>query len=52
MALMERPIVTTLSDGGKCWEHKYEKFVVASTKSTTVVPNSFALAVALVKNLS
>ena len=26
MALMERPIVTTLSDGGKCWEHKYERF--------------------------
>ena len=26
MAIMERPIVTTLSDGAKYWEHTYENF--------------------------
>lgn len=26
MAIMERPAVTVLADGSKCWEHKYEKF--------------------------
>lgn len=26
MAIMERPAVTTLADGGKCFEHEYEKF--------------------------
>ena len=26
MGIMERPVVTTLSDGGKYWEHTYEKF--------------------------
>lgn len=26
MGMMERPVVSTLSDGGKCWEHTYEKF--------------------------
>lgn len=26
MGMMERPLVNTLTDGGKCWEHKYEKF--------------------------
>ena len=26
MGLMEKPAVSTLADGGKCWEHTYEKF--------------------------
>lgn len=26
MGIMERPVVTALPDGGKCWEHKYDKF--------------------------
>lgn len=26
MGIMERPVVTILSDGGKYWEHKYENF--------------------------
>lgn len=26
MAMMERPQVENLSNGGKCWEHEYEKF--------------------------
>ncbi len=26
MAMMERPNVTVLPDGGKYWEHKFEKF--------------------------
>lgn len=26
MAMMERPVVTTCDDGGKYWEHKFEKF--------------------------
>ena len=25
---MERPEVTVLADGGKCWEHEYEKFTL------------------------
>ena len=26
MAMMERPAVSLLADGGKYWEHKYEDF--------------------------
>lgn len=26
MAMMERPLVSTLADGGRYWEHEYEKF--------------------------
>ena len=26
MAMMERPVVSILADGGKYWEHEYEKF--------------------------
>lgn len=26
MAMMERPVVSVLADGGKYWEHEYEKF--------------------------
>ena len=26
MAMMERPIVSAFADGGKYWEHEYEKF--------------------------
>ncbi len=26
MAMMERPVVSTLADGGKCWEYEFEKF--------------------------
>lgn len=26
MSMKERPVVTTMSDGGKFWEHKFEKF--------------------------
>ncbi|MCQ2534618.1 MAG: hypothetical protein MJ172_08645 [Clostridia bacterium] len=28
MGLMERPQVTVLQDGGKFWEHEYEKFIL------------------------
>ena len=26
MAMMERPSVTVMADGGKYWEHEFEKF--------------------------
>lgn len=26
MGLMERPEVSVMADGGKCWEHKYDRF--------------------------
>ena len=37
MALMERPLVTALSDGGKSWEHEYEKFYLKAYVPATKI---------------
>ncbi|MCR4599677.1 MAG: hypothetical protein K5678_11675, partial [Acetatifactor sp.] len=37
MAMMERPTVTVLPDGGKCWEHKFEKFYLKTYIPATTI---------------
>ncbi|MBQ3907325.1 MAG: hypothetical protein II743_11230 [Lachnospiraceae bacterium] len=37
MAMMERPNVTVLPDGGKCWEHKFEKFYLKTYIPATTI---------------
>ncbi len=37
MAMMERPVVSTLADGGKYWEHVYEKFSLKTYVPATTI---------------
>ncbi len=37
MSMMERPIVTKLADGGKCWENTYEKFYLKAYLPATKI---------------
>lgn len=37
MAIMERPVVNTLADGGKYWEHTYEKFYLKAYVPATEI---------------
>lgn len=37
MAMMERPVVGTLADGGKYWEHTYEKFYLKAYVPATEI---------------
>lgn len=37
MAMMERPIVSTMADGGKYWEHTFEKFYLKTFVPATEI---------------
>lgn len=37
MGMMERPVVSTLADGGKYWEHTYEKFFLKAYVPATEI---------------
>ena len=37
MGIMERPLVTKMADGGKYWEHTYEKFYLKAYLSATEI---------------
>ncbi len=37
MAMMERPVVSTLADGGKYWEHTFEKFYLKTYLPATKI---------------
>ncbi len=37
MAMKERPIVSTFADGGKYWEHEFEKFYLKAYKPATAI---------------
>lgn len=37
MGIKERPVVTVLENGGKCWEHEYEKFYLKAYLPATEI---------------
>ena len=37
MAMMERPVVSTLADGGKYWENKFDKFFLKTYVPATEI---------------
>ena len=37
MAMMERPVVSTMADGGKYWEHEFEKFYLKTYLPATEI---------------